>query len=63
MEPEHGWLEIWQKRAQENIKSLNNKNPTNLNCQILPYSQENETEDQLNDLDLDTDGWNILNSD
>jgi phosphatidylserine/phosphatidylglycerophosphate/cardiolipin synthase-like enzyme len=62
LDKEHGWLEIWQKRAHENIKSLKNKKPI-LKCQILPYSQENETEDQLNDLDLDTDGWNILNSD
>ena len=53
------WLEIWQKTAQNNIKSLNNNNPY-LNSQILPYSPEKTVKNQLEDMDIDTRGWNLL---
>ena len=53
------WLEIWQKTAQNNIKSLNNNKPY-LNSQILPYSPEKTVKNQLEDMDIDTRGWNLL---
>jgi phosphatidylserine/phosphatidylglycerophosphate/cardiolipin synthase-like enzyme len=61
-ESDHDWLKIWQKNANQNIKSLN-KNKPYLNCQILPYSQQKTSKEQLDDIGLDTVGWNILNSD
>jgi len=53
------WLEIWQKTAQNNIKSLNNNKPY-LKSQILPYSPEKTVKNQLEDMDIDTRGWNLL---
>ena len=53
------WLEIWQKTAQNNIKSLNNKSPY-LNSHILPYSPEKTVKNQLEDMNIDTRGWNLL---
>ena len=60
-QPKSGWLEIWQKTANQNIKSLNKKKPY-LNSQILPYSQEKPVESQLDDLKINTRGWNLLKS-
>ena len=60
-QPKSGWLEIWQKTAHQNIKSLNKFKPY-LNGQILPYSQEKNVESQLKDLKINTTGWNLLNS-
>ena len=55
-------LELWQEIAYQNIKSLNKKAPY-LQCQILPYSKEKDVQKQLQDLNINTDGWNILKTD
>lgn len=60
-QPNSGWLETWQKTAHQNIKTLKRNKPY-LNGQILPYSQENTVESQLDDLNIDTTGWNLLKS-
>ena len=60
-QPKGGWLEIWQKTANQNIKSLNKYKPY-LNGQILPYSQEKNVKSQLDDLKIDSRGWNLLES-
>ena len=58
-QPINGWLELWQKTAQDNIRSLNLKKPY-ITGQILPYSPEKSVKDQLDDININTEGWNIL---
>jgi hypothetical protein len=58
-QPINGWLELWQKTAQDNIRSLNLKKP-HITGQILPYSPEKSVKDQLHDININTEGWNIL---
>ncbi|MDD1763922.1 MAG: phosphatidylserine/phosphatidylglycerophosphate/cardiolipin synthase family protein, partial [Methanobacteriaceae archaeon] len=57
--PPGGWLDIWQKTAYKNMKSLNHKKP-HLNGQILPYSSEKSVESQLKELGIQTKGWMLL---
>ncbi|HOI71629.1 MAG TPA: phospholipase D-like domain-containing protein [Methanobacterium sp.] len=57
--PSHGWLEIWQKTALENIKSLNSLKPF-IKGQILPYSTESSAENQLEDLKIKTDTLEVI---
>ena len=59
---DNGWLGLWQEIARQNISSLNNKEPY-LMYQILPYSSEKDVKKQLEDLELDINGWNVLESD
>ena len=58
-QPINGWLELWQKTAQDNIRSLNQKKPY-INGQILPYSPEKSVKDQLDDININTEDWNVL---
>ncbi len=58
-QPINGWLELWQKIAQDNIRSLNQKKPY-INGQILPYSPEKSVKDQLDDININTEDWNVL---
>jgi phosphatidylserine/phosphatidylglycerophosphate/cardiolipin synthase-like enzyme len=57
--PPGGWLDIWQKTAYKNMKSLNHKKP-HLNGQILPYSSEKSVESQLKELGIQNKGWMLL---
>jgi len=57
--PSHGWLEIWQKTALENIKSLNSLKPF-IKGQILPYSTESSAENKLEDLKIKTDTLEVI---
>lgn len=55
----NSWLEVWQKIANDNLKSLKQSKPC-MHGQILPYSSEDSVEDQLKSLNLETRYWNIL---
>jgi phosphatidylserine/phosphatidylglycerophosphate/cardiolipin synthase-like enzyme len=57
--PPKGWLEIWQETARQNIKSLNQKKPS-IKGQILPYSTETSARNQLEDLKIKTEEWEVL---
>jgi len=57
--PKEGWLKTWQEVSQKNLKSLNRTKPY-LTGHILPYSAEESVEDQLKDLKIETNDWDIL---
>jgi phosphatidylserine/phosphatidylglycerophosphate/cardiolipin synthase-like enzyme len=57
--PSEGWLQIWQEIAQQNIKSLNHKKPS-IKGQILPYSTETSAENQLEDMKIKTELWEVI---
>ena len=59
--PDDGWLEYWKEIAIQNINSLQKTKPQ-LKGQILPYSHQKDIKKQLEDLNIDTTGWNILES-
>jgi phosphatidylserine/phosphatidylglycerophosphate/cardiolipin synthase-like enzyme len=59
--PDNGWLEYWKEIAIQNINSLKRTKPE-LKSQILPYSPEKDIKKQLEDFNIDTTGWNILES-